>query len=58
MEEDCCEDVGVGGVEGVGFEVWVLEGGEEEFWEFCGASDLGVKEGGGGLEEEGFGGDW
>ena len=58
-EEDCCEDVRVRGVEGVGFDIWVLEGGEEELREFWGASDLGVEEGGCGFEEDGvFGGDW
>ena len=40
-------------MEGLGFEVWVLDGGEEEFWEFCCTSDLSVEEGGCGFEEEG-----
>ena len=58
-EEDCCEEVWVRGVEGVGFDIWVLEGGEEEFRDFCCASELGVEERGGGLEEEGVrGGYW
>lgn len=37
----------------MGFDVYDLEGGEEEFWEFCRASDLGVEERSGGFEEEG-----
>ena len=52
-EEDCYEEVWVGGVEGVGFDVWVLDRGEEEFWEFRRECDLGVEEGGGGFQEEG-----
>ena len=37
----------------MGSDVWVLDGGEEVFWEFRRASDLGVEEGGGRFEEEG-----
>lgn len=43
----------------MGFDVWVQDGGKEEFGEFCRTSDLGVEEGGGRFEEEGiFGEGW
>ena len=40
-------------MEGVGFTVCILDGGEKEFWELCRASDLGIEKGSGGFEEEG-----
>ena len=40
-------------MEGGGFTVCILDGGEKEFWELCRASDLGIEKGSGGFEEEG-----
>ena len=37
----------------MGFDVCILDGGEEELWELCRASDLGIEKRSGGFEEEG-----